>query len=217
MRGAESSKWFIYIYMKFTLNWNITTYEATAMGGREAPTILTSSSWNLGGIVTMVDEIACQWQKRIWWLRTNFPTMAALAPPLNTAGVPLPPVPANPASLVDITNAKEYIDQLSSNKCETNDFLGTCWLINQLQSITTVSAIANAATTNDIGQADTYRTAVIFSHSPGGNAAPPWLVNLTMNVQQIANSTQQNTANFTNLTTNVQQNTADLTNLTTNV
>ena len=29
--------------MKFTLNWNITTYEATAMGGHEAPTIITSS------------------------------------------------------------------------------------------------------------------------------------------------------------------------------
>ena len=29
--------------MKFTLNWNITTYEATAMGGREAPTIITLS------------------------------------------------------------------------------------------------------------------------------------------------------------------------------
>ena len=27
--------------MKFTLNWNITTYEATATGGHEAPTILT--------------------------------------------------------------------------------------------------------------------------------------------------------------------------------
>ena len=26
--------------MKFTLNWNITTYEATATGGCEAPTIL---------------------------------------------------------------------------------------------------------------------------------------------------------------------------------
>ena len=44
--------------------------------------------------------------------------MAALAPPLNNAGVPLPPVPANPASLVDITNAKEYVDRLSSYKCE---------------------------------------------------------------------------------------------------
>ena len=28
--------------MKFTMNWNITTYEATAMGGHEALTILAS-------------------------------------------------------------------------------------------------------------------------------------------------------------------------------
>ena len=27
--------------MKFTLNWNITTYEATATGGCEVPTIIT--------------------------------------------------------------------------------------------------------------------------------------------------------------------------------
>lgn len=52
--------------------------------------------------------------------------MAALAPPPNIAGVPLPPVPNNPASLADITNAKEYIDRLSSNKRETVDFLGAC-------------------------------------------------------------------------------------------
>ena len=32
--------------MKFTLNWNITTYEATATGGCEVPTILTLS-WEL--------------------------------------------------------------------------------------------------------------------------------------------------------------------------
>jgi hypothetical protein len=52
--------------------------------------------------------------------------MAALAPPPNTAGVPLPPVPANPASSIDITLAKEYVDRLSSNKRETIDFLGAC-------------------------------------------------------------------------------------------
>ena len=28
---------------EITLNWNITTYEATATGGHEAPTIITSS------------------------------------------------------------------------------------------------------------------------------------------------------------------------------
>jgi len=90
-------------------------------------------------------------------------------------------------------------------------------LINQLQSTTIVSAVANAATINDIGRAEAYRTAVIFSHSPGGNVAPPWLANLTMNVQQIANSTQQNTANLANLTANVQQNTANIANLTADV
>ena len=77
-----------------------------------------------------------------------------------------------------------------------------------------VATDANAArTNNDIGQAEVYRTAIIFSHSPGGNVAPPWLANLTANVQEIANSTQQNTANLTNLTAQIQQNTADLTNI----
>jgi hypothetical protein len=71
--------------------------------------------------------------------------------------------------------------------------------------MSTVSAVAHAATTNDIGQAEAYRTAVIFSHSPGGNAAPPWLANLTANVQQIANLTQQNTANHANLAAQVGQ------------
>ena len=32
--------------MKFTLNWIITTYEATATGGCKVPTILTSSTKN---------------------------------------------------------------------------------------------------------------------------------------------------------------------------
>ena len=49
--------------------------------------------------------------------------MAALTPPQNTAGVPLPPVPASPAFLADIINAKEYEDRLSSNKRETIDSL----------------------------------------------------------------------------------------------
>ena len=91
-------------------------------------------------------------------------------------------------------------------------------------AITTVSAVANAATTNDIGQAEVYKTAIIFSHSPGGNAGPPWLANLTANVQQIANSTQQNTANLADLTAQIQQianstqqNTANLANLTVQV
>ena len=90
---------------------------------------------------------------------------------------------------------------------------------------TTVATDANAArTNNDIGQAEVYRTAIIFSHSPGGNVAPPWLANLTANVQEIANSTQQNTANLANLTAQIQQianltqqNTDNLANLTAQV
>jgi hypothetical protein len=92
-------------------------------------------------------------------------------------------------------------------------------LIDQL--MTAVSAVANAATTNEIGQAEAYKTAVIFSHSPGDNAAPLWLANLTANIQQIANLTQQNTANIQQIanstqqnTDNIQQITDDLANLT---
>ena len=87
----------------------------------------------------------------------------------------------------------------------------------QLESMIPVSAVANADTTNNIGQAEAYRTAVIFSHSPGGNAAPPWLADLTAQVQQIANSTQQNTVDLANLTAQVQQNTVNLANLTAQV
>ena len=51
MRGAESSKRFM--SYEITLNWNITTYKVTATGGREAPTIITSSKQNgtIGGNV----------------------------------------------------------------------------------------------------------------------------------------------------------------------
>ena len=49
-----------------------------------------------------------------------------------------------------------------------------------------VSGIANVATNFEIGAAELYRAAVIFSHNPGGNAAPAWLANLEANVHQIA-------------------------------
>ena len=39
MRGAES-----FMSYEITLNWNITTYEVTATGGHEAPTIITLST-----------------------------------------------------------------------------------------------------------------------------------------------------------------------------
>ena len=42
MRGAES-----FMSYEITLNWNITTYEVTATGGHEAPTIITLSTQNV--------------------------------------------------------------------------------------------------------------------------------------------------------------------------
>ena len=71
--------------------------------------------------------------------------------------------------------------------------------------MTTVSAVANAATTSEIAQAEAYRTAIIFSNPPGGNSVPPWLANLTANVQQKVNLTEQNTANLADLTAQVGQ------------
>ena len=48
-----------------------------------------------------------------------------------------------------------------------------------------MSGIANVATNLEIGAAELYRAAVIFSHNPGGNVAPAWLADLQANVQQI--------------------------------
>jgi hypothetical protein len=50
-----------------------------------------------------------------------------------------------------------------------------------------VAAHPNAATNLEIGAAEAYKAAVIFSHSPGANVAPAWLLNLNATVQQIAN------------------------------
>jgi hypothetical protein len=42
------------------------------------------------------------------------------------------------------------------------------------------------ATDVEIGEAEAYKTAIIFSYAPGGGAAaPPWLVNFNANVVQI--------------------------------
>ena len=55
----------------------------------------------------------------------------------------------------------------------------------------TVAAIPNGAADIDIGAAEAYKAAVIFSHNPGGDAAPPWLANLNATVQQIAADVNQ--------------------------
>jgi hypothetical protein len=50
----------------------------------------------------------------------------------------------------------------------------------------------NAGLDVQIGAAELYRSAILFSHNPGGdNGMPAWLANLNANVQQIADDMQQ--------------------------
>ncbi|KAF8969559.1 hypothetical protein BDZ97DRAFT_206261 [Flammula alnicola] len=93
--------------------------------------------------------------------------MAALIPPQNAAGVPLPPLPANPASLADIKNAKGYLDRLCASKL--------------------AASMGNPppATDEEIGAAGAYTTAVISSHSPAYNGAPAYAADLIHNILQI--------------------------------
>ena len=107
--------------------------------------------------------------------------MAALALPLNAAGVPLPPIPGNPSLLSDISNAKEYIDRLAASKREPLFSTTSADL-----EVTSVAGQPNAATDAEIGAGEVYKAAVVFSHNPGGNVAPAWLANLTATVNQIA-------------------------------
>jgi len=42
----------------------------------------------------------------------------AFAPPANNAGLPVPVIPANPPTLSDITNIKDYVERLIQSKGE---------------------------------------------------------------------------------------------------
>ncbi|PPQ71436.1 hypothetical protein CVT26_011133 [Gymnopilus dilepis] len=91
--------------------------------------------------------------------------MAALAPPHNNAGVPLPALPHQPAVLSDVTNAGRYIERLlSSQKAGHN----------------------NQATDEEIGRTEVYKSAIIFSVEPGPNVAPIWFANLAAAIDQVA-------------------------------
>ena len=43
----------------------------------------------------------------------------AFAPPTNNTGIPIPAIPANPPSLTDIMNTRDYVERLilSKGKC----------------------------------------------------------------------------------------------------
>ena len=64
----------------------------------------------------------------------------------------------------------------------------------------------NAGLDVQIGAAELYRSAILFSHNPGGdNGMPAWLANLNANVQQIADDMQQVKADVQQVTADVQQ------------
>ncbi|KAF8163524.1 hypothetical protein B0H34DRAFT_672501 [Crassisporium funariophilum] len=106
--------------------------------------------------------------------------MAALTPPPNSVGISLPPTSANPTSLVDITNAKEYVERLSAHKIA-------------------VQPQPHAAIDADIGAAEAYKTALVFSLTPGADVAPPWLMNMNATIQQLAANVQQLSADVAHL------------------
>jgi hypothetical protein len=113
--------------------------------------------------------------------------MNPLNPPHNDFGIPLPQAPGNPASLADITNARAYSDRLMSFKSEYPHTRSLPKLIN----IIVAGRVPNDEVDSEIGAAEAYKTAVIFSHSPGGDVVPPWLANLNATVQQIAADVNQ--------------------------
>jgi len=64
----------------------------------------------------------------------------------------------------------------------------------------------NAGLDVQIGAAELYRSAILFSHNPGGdNGMPAWLANLNANVQQIADDMQQVRADVQQVRADVQQ------------
>ncbi|KAH9481882.1 hypothetical protein JR316_0006412 [Psilocybe cubensis] len=76
--------------------------------------------------------------------------MADRRAPTNTAGIPLPKPPANPPSLSDITDAREYIEKLAHSKA---------------------SESTNHATSDELSAAEAYKASIMFSHSVDGDVS----------------------------------------------
>jgi hypothetical protein len=102
----------------------------------------------------------------------------ALVPPVNNAGLPIPAIPANPPSLSDIANARDYLERLilSKGKCLLSDHHR--WQMRPTDSdlgsiLATRSEIR--ATNDEIGAAELFLHETVLKTSLGGAAAPPWL------------------------------------------
>ncbi|KAF8077623.1 hypothetical protein FPV67DRAFT_1662436 [Lyophyllum atratum] len=108
--------------------------------------------------------------------------MAALVPPNNAASVALPAFPQNPTTLGDVTNAQDYLQRLYKSRD---------------------AGIAGGATAHEIGLAETYKAAVLFSSQPAGNVVPQWLQQLNNTVEQLNNTVEQIRDNVASLKADV--------------
>lgn len=77
------------------------------------------------------------------------------APPAKNAGLPIPAMPANPPTLSDIRNTKDYVERLIQSKDD------------------------------EIGAAELYHHESVLRTSLGGAAAPPWLDGFANTLDQI--------------------------------
>ncbi|KAF8163476.1 hypothetical protein B0H34DRAFT_695601 [Crassisporium funariophilum] len=78
--------------------------------------------------------------------------------------------PANSAMSSDITIAKNFVERLLPSK---------------------FTAHPQAATDAEMGAAEAYETAVVFSYAPVGDVAPPWAVDMQATMQQLVTNTGQ--------------------------
>lgn len=106
------------------------------------------------------------------------PAPPPLVPPNNAAGVLLPPNPQNPPILGDVSNAQDYIKRLNSSRR---------------------SGLVQPATPTEIGQAEAYKAAVLFSSQPAGNIAPQWLQALVANITSLTADMRTVKADMTNV------------------
>ena len=127
-------------------------------------------------------------------LRWHQAKAMAFAPPANNAGLPIPEISANPPSLSDITNIKDYVERLiqSKGKClfpaDAAVLNATCWI--DLDSISG-SRCENHATDDDIGAAELYLHESVLRTSLGGAAAPPWLDAFVNTLDQMRQSIER--------------------------
>jgi len=97
--------------------------------------------------------------------------MAFAPPPANNVGVAIPAIPADPPSLTDITNTKEYVERLVLSKA---------------------SRAQVYATDDEIGAAELYHHNTVLRTSIRGEVdGPIWLQELVDNLRQTRETVQR--------------------------